>query len=79
MKKSEARIHIAKIIRQDDSQPNFGQLKMAEKILDEMKILGMKPPGYVALVRNGEKYNEDLHQGVDTFWCRDWEPEDDKI
>lgn len=44
MKRSEARIIIAKIIRQDDMDPNFGQLKLAEKILDAMDEIGMLPP-----------------------------------
>ncbi len=77
MKRSEMIRNIIQSIFYNNAEDLIFEPEEAELVLKDLESFGMRPPGYEALMRNGQKYNKDLHQGADTFWCNDWEPEND--
>lgn len=49
----------------------------ASELLKMIEKEGMTPPRYMALMRNGEKYDKDKHFGADVIDRVSWEPEDE--
>lgn len=79
MIKSETIEKISKILhlsRYDSISDN----DLAKEILLEIEEAGMVPASYEGLMRNGEKFIRELHQGSDVMLIRNkWEPEMTKI
>lgn len=75
MKRSE--VHLALIEILIEECPNIIEVgHITGRMLDKCEEMGMSPPSYAVLMRDGTKYVRGENEG-DTMSAGGWEPEDE--
>jgi len=75
MRRSDMENQIAIFIQECLERDGFSYQDTADSLIDFIESYGMLPPSYEGLVRSGQKFVQELHQGSDTMLIRNrWEP-----